>query len=100
MFLVGASRVTAIARGRTRRPFVPHNALDRLRASVARFFIAGLWLHVPVLLAVGLLDGTSWIAGPLAGAGAAGIATAIWLPARAGRHGRDPGARPPELRGT
>ena len=33
---------------------MPHNALDRLRAIVARYFVIGLWLHVPVLVAVGV----------------------------------------------
>jgi methyl-accepting chemotaxis protein len=55
------------------------NALDRLRAAVARFFIVGLWLHVPVLLIVGLGNGTEWLAGSLTGAIAAGLATFVWL---------------------
>jgi methyl-accepting chemotaxis protein len=67
---------------------VPQNALDRLRVSVARYFIFGLWLHVPVLVAVGLLNDTNWLAGPSAGAVAAGIATAIWLTDRDGQLAR------------
>jgi methyl-accepting chemotaxis protein len=55
-----------------------HDNLDRLRALVGRFFIIGLWVHVPVLLLVGLANDTDWIAGPLVGAGAAAVATGIW----------------------
>jgi len=60
------------------------NTLDRLRATVARFFIVGLWLHVPVLLIVGLTNDTSWIAGSLAGAITAAVTTAVWLSDRDG----------------
>jgi methyl-accepting chemotaxis protein len=67
---------------------VPLNALDRLRAIVARYFVIGLWLHVPVLVAVGLANGTGWLAGSLAGAAAAGTATAIWLTDRDGQLAR------------
>ena len=52
--------------------------LDRLRALVGRFFIIGLWVHVPVLTLVGLANDTDWIAAPLVGAGAAAVATGVW----------------------
>jgi methyl-accepting chemotaxis protein len=56
-----------------------HDAtLERLRLVVGRCFLAGLWAHVPVLAVVGLANGTGWLAGSAAGAGAAGIATAAW----------------------
>ena len=54
-------------------------SLDRLRQVVGQFFIAALWVHVPVIAVVGLANGTSWLAGTLAAAAAAGIATAAWL---------------------
>src|SRR6185437_16331996 len=31
------------------------SGIDGLRASVARFFVIGLWLHLPVLVAIGLI---------------------------------------------
>jgi methyl-accepting chemotaxis protein len=55
------------------------NTLEQLRATVARFFIVGLWLHVPVLLAVGLMNDSNWLAGPLTGAAVAAVATIVWL---------------------
>jgi len=64
--------------------FVMQNTLERLRAAVARFFVVGLWLHVPVLLIVGLANDASWLAGSLTGAMAAGVATVIWLADGAG----------------
>jgi methyl-accepting chemotaxis protein len=67
---------------------VRQNAIVRLRAIVARYFVIALWLHVPVLLTVGLVNGTEWLAGSLAGAAAAGIATAIWLSDRDGQLAR------------
>ena len=60
------------------------NTLERLRATVARFFIVGLWLHVPVLLIIGLANDTNWGAGSLTGAIAAAVATVIWLTDRGG----------------
>jgi methyl-accepting chemotaxis protein len=58
--------------------------LARLRLVVGRFFIAGLWVHVPVIATVGLANGTSWLAGTSAAAVAAAIATAAWLHDREG----------------
>jgi methyl-accepting chemotaxis protein len=52
--------------------------LERLRLVVGQCFVAGLWAHVPVLAVVGLANGTSWLAGSVAGAIAAGVATAAW----------------------
>src|SRR5215468_5150864 len=52
--------------------------LDRLRLAVGQFFIVGLWAHVPLLAMVGWANGTAWLAGALAGAVAAGVATAAW----------------------
>src|SRR6266850_6317675 len=57
---------------------VQNGSLCRLRATVGRFFISGLWLHVPVLAVIGLANGTNWTAGALTGAAAAAIATAAW----------------------
>jgi len=54
------------------------SGIDGLRASVARFFVIGLWLHLPVLVAIGLINGVPWIAGLLVGALAAGLSTAVW----------------------
>jgi methyl-accepting chemotaxis protein len=64
--------------------FIMQNTLERLRAMVARFFIIGLWLHVPVLLIVGLANDSNWLAGSLTGATAAAVATIIWLSDRVG----------------
>ena len=55
------------------------SGMVELRIGVARFFIIYLWLHVPLLLMIGLLNSSSWIAGPLYGAIAAGVATLAWL---------------------
>jgi methyl-accepting chemotaxis protein len=64
--------------------FVMQNTLEQLRATVARFFIFALWLHVPVLLIVGLANDTAWLAGSLAGAAVAAVATLVWITDRAG----------------
>jgi len=58
---------------------LPNASLVRLRLIVGRFFVIGLWAHVPVIAAVGLLNGTRWAGGTVAGMMAAGIATAAWL---------------------
>ncbi len=55
------------------------SGMVQLRAGVARFFIGALWLHLPVLVAVGLINGTSWLAGLIVAAAAAGIATGAWV---------------------
>jgi len=54
-------------------------SLERLRLVVGRFFVAALWVHVPVMAIVGLANGTDWTTGSMAAAGAAGIATAAWV---------------------
>jgi methyl-accepting chemotaxis protein len=59
-------------------------SLTQLRLTVGRFFVIGLWAHVPVIAAVGLLNGTSAMAGTLASMAAAGAATAAWLHDREG----------------
>ena len=59
-------------------------SLDRLRISVGRFFVAGLWLHLPIVAAIGLANGTSWIAGVVVSAVLAAICTATWLADRGG----------------
>ena len=63
-------------------------SLAQLRLVVGRFFVVGLWVHVPVIAVVGLANGTAWLAGTLAGAVAAGTATAAWLSDRGGPLGR------------
>src|SRR5262249_59307382 len=45
---------------------------------VGQCLIAGLWAHLPVIAIVGLANGSAWLAGTLAGATAAAIATAVW----------------------
>src|SRR5262249_53718225 len=53
-------------------------SLEKLRHVVGQCFVAGLWAHVPVIAIVGLANGTAWLAGRVAGAGAAAIATPAW----------------------
>ena len=53
-------------------------SLEKLRRVVGQCFIAGLWAHVPLMAVVGLVNGTAWLAGTVAAAVAAGIATATW----------------------
>jgi methyl-accepting chemotaxis protein len=55
-----------------------NTTLERLRLAVGQWFVVGLWVHVPLLAIVGLANGTSWLAGSVAGAIAAGVATAAW----------------------
>jgi methyl-accepting chemotaxis protein len=52
--------------------------LERLRLVVGQCFIVGLWAHVPVIAILGLANGTPWLAGSVAGAIAAAVATALW----------------------
>jgi methyl-accepting chemotaxis protein len=54
-------------------------SLVQLRLVVGRFFVAGLWAQIPVMLVVGLANHTSWAAGTLAAIAAATVATAAWL---------------------
>ena len=52
--------------------------IQRIRTTVERFLVAYLWLHVPLVAAVGGLLGNGWI---MTGVGAlvmAGAATAMW----------------------
>jgi len=63
-------------------------SLTQLRLTVGRFFVIGLWAHVPVMAVVGLLNGTSWMAGSLTSMVAAGIATAAWVHDREGPFAR------------
>jgi methyl-accepting chemotaxis protein len=51
---------------------------------VGRYFVIWLWAHVAVLAVVGLANGSNWLAATVAGAAAAGIATAAWLYDREG----------------
>jgi methyl-accepting chemotaxis protein len=55
------------------------SGMVELRIGVARFFVVALWLHLPLLLAIGLINSSGWIAGPLYGAIAAGLATAAYF---------------------
>ena len=59
-------------------------SLAKLRLVVGRFFVIGLWIHVPVIAVVGLANGAAWLAGTLTGAVAAGVATTAWLSDREG----------------
>ncbi|HZB93772.1 MAG TPA: methyl-accepting chemotaxis protein [Stellaceae bacterium] len=54
------------------------SSLRQMRASVARFFILALWLHLPLLLLVGLINDSAWASGVVVGALVAGLATAAW----------------------
>src|SRR5205807_6052996 len=54
-------------------------SLAQLRLVVGRFFVAGLWAHVPAIAVVGLANATSWMAGSLAATAAAAVATLVWL---------------------
>jgi methyl-accepting chemotaxis protein len=55
------------------------SSLVQLRTTVARFFVVILWLHLPVLLTVGLVNDSNWAVALAIGAVAAGIATAAWF---------------------
>ncbi|HXZ02724.1 MAG TPA: methyl-accepting chemotaxis protein [Stellaceae bacterium] len=57
------------------------SSLLHLRAAMERFFIIALWLHLPLLLVVGLANGTNWLAALIIGAVASAVATAAWLKA-------------------
>ncbi|HUH82989.1 MAG TPA: methyl-accepting chemotaxis protein [Stellaceae bacterium] len=54
-------------------------SLVLLRRKVAWFLVIALWLHLLVLLAIGLLNDTAWPVALAIGTVAAGIATAAWL---------------------
>jgi methyl-accepting chemotaxis protein len=54
------------------------SGITELRRGVARFFIAALWLHLPLLMMVGLLNDTAWFAGVIIAATVAAAATAAW----------------------
>jgi methyl-accepting chemotaxis protein len=54
------------------------SSLVQMRAGVARFFVIALWLHLPLLLAIGLINDSAWPAGIVIAALAAGLASAAW----------------------
>ncbi|HUJ99625.1 MAG TPA: methyl-accepting chemotaxis protein [Stellaceae bacterium] len=54
------------------------SSLVQMRAGVARFFVVALWLHLPLLVAIGLINDSAWPAGIVIAALAAGLATAVW----------------------
>jgi methyl-accepting chemotaxis protein len=60
------------------------SSIDQLRAGVARFFVVALWLHLPVLLAIGIINDSAWPAALTIAAVAAGLATAAWYADRYG----------------
>lgn len=64
------------------------SSLEQLRATVGRFLIVVLWLHLPVLLAIGLGNGGSWAASLAIGAVVAAIATAARLHDEQGQFAR------------
>src|SRR5262249_39896477 len=66
----------------------PDGGLEQLRLTVGQYFVVGLWIHVPVIAMVGLANGTNWMSGLIAGAAAAGIATAAWFSDRKGPFAR------------
>jgi len=55
------------------------SSLVHLRRRVASFLVVALWLHLPVLLAIGLLNDSDWPVALAMGAVAAAVATAAWL---------------------
>ena len=55
-----------------------NSSMLELRASVARFFVGALWLHLPLLLGVGLLNSSNWLAGMIVASLVAGATTAEW----------------------
>jgi methyl-accepting chemotaxis protein len=55
-----------------------NSSLSELRASVARFFVGALWLHLPLLLVIGLLNDSNWLAGVIVAAVVAGATTVEW----------------------
>ena len=61
-----------------------NTSLSSLRESVGRFFLLILWLHVPVIAGIGLVNGTDWMAGAAVGAATAGVATVFWRIDRGG----------------
>jgi methyl-accepting chemotaxis protein len=61
-----------------------NTSLTELRASAGRFFVIALWLHLPVVAGIGLVNGTNWLAGVVVGAVAAALATGAWLHDRHG----------------
>jgi methyl-accepting chemotaxis protein len=55
------------------------SGLIGLRRTVARFLVVALWLHLPALLAIGLLNSSDWGAALAIGVVATLVATAAWL---------------------
>jgi methyl-accepting chemotaxis protein len=55
------------------------SSLVQLRTIVARFLIVALWLHLPLLMLIGLVGGNGWMAAVMIGTAVSGIATATWF---------------------
>jgi methyl-accepting chemotaxis protein len=55
------------------------SGLVELRSKVARFFVAALWLHLPVLMAVGIFNDGHWLTAMVIGGALAGATTAAWF---------------------
>ena len=64
------------------------SSLAEFRTKVGGLFVAGLWMHLPVIAAIGLANGTPWLAGSVVAAAAAGLATTAWGLDRNGQLGR------------
>jgi methyl-accepting chemotaxis protein len=60
------------------------SSMVELRARVAGFFVIALWLHLPVLVVIGMINDSAWVAGTTVAAVAAGLATAAWYADRYG----------------
>ena len=54
------------------------SSMVELRSRVARFFVLALWLHLPVLVLIGMINDSAWFAGVAVAVAAAGLATAAW----------------------
>jgi methyl-accepting chemotaxis protein len=53
-------------------------AVRELRAMVARFFVVALWLHLPALAMIGILNDSFSLGALIAGLAVVGIATLAW----------------------
>jgi methyl-accepting chemotaxis protein len=60
-------------------PNMEQSKLVQLRTKAGGLFAAALWLHLPVIAAIGYFNGGSWLAALLAAAVAAAVPTALWL---------------------
>jgi methyl-accepting chemotaxis protein len=63
-------------------------SLIDLRERVGRFFVTALWLHLPVLFVIGMINDTNWLAAIVIGAAVSAIATVVWLGDKQGALGR------------